>query len=94
MHAILLLFYMLALTPLINKIPMASLAALLVITAIRMSHYKQFKGIMKNGGREEAAVLLTCFTLTVLLDMVAGVCGGIFLSLLLYARKRFISKPL
>src|SRR5947199_10740029 len=41
-HALLILLYVLLLAPLINYMPMASLAAVLIVTAYRMSHVKQF----------------------------------------------------
>lgn len=89
MHSIFILIFMLALTPLINEIPMASLSALLAVVAYKMSHYKQFYGILRNGENSEIIVLLGCFAFTVLFDMVAGVAVGIILSVAIYAKRRF-----
>lgn len=82
-HALLILMYIMTLSTLISAIPMAALAALLLMTAWRMSHIKQFAGILKLGGRNEVVVLLTCFFLTVFMDMIAGVGAGMALALLL-----------
>ncbi len=87
MHALFLLLYVLVLAPYIRYLPMASLAALLIITAYRMSHVHQFFRVLAIAPRSDTVVLLTCFTLTVFVDMVAGVgVGMICASFLLMKR--------
>ncbi|MCB9336256.1 MAG: STAS domain-containing protein [Flavobacteriales bacterium] len=86
-HAILIMLYVMFFANLINFLPMACLAALLINTAFRMSHYNQFYNILKIAPGSDAIVLLTCFFLTVFVDMVAGVgIGMIFASFLLMKR--------
>lgn len=75
-HAIFIMIYVLLLAPLINYVPMAALAALLIHTAYRMSRYKQFIRTFQIAPRSDVIVLLVCFTLTVFIDMVAGVGVG------------------
>jgi sulfate permease, SulP family len=87
MHAALILLYVLALAPLISYVPMAALAALLMITAYNMSHYRQFWRILTIAPRHDIIVLLTCFGLTVFVDMVAGVSVGIMLAALLFIQR-------
>lgn len=87
MHAMLIMLYVLALAPAIDRIPMASLAALLVLTAYNMSHYRQFYRILKIAPRQDIIVLLVCFGLTVFIDMVAGVSVGIGLAALLFIQR-------
>lgn len=87
MHGVLIMAYVMALAPLISYIPMASLAALLVVIAYNMSHYRQFWRIIKIAPRQDAAVLLVCFTFTVFIDMVAGVSIGIMLAALLFIQR-------
>jgi SulP family sulfate permease len=88
-HAVLILLYVMTLSTLISTIPMAALAALLLMTAWRMSHHKAFAGILTAGGRDEKLVLVTCFLLTVFIDMVAGVGAGLALALVFFLiRKR------
>lgn len=75
-HAVLILVYVLLLAPYISYVPMAALAALLIHTAYRMSHYRQFIRVLQIAPRSDVIVLLACFTLTVFIDMVAGVGVG------------------
>ncbi len=70
------MIYVLLLAPWISYVPMAALAALLIHTAYRMSHYKQFIRTIQIAPRSDVIVLLVCFTLTVFIDMVAGVGIG------------------
>lgn len=79
-HAILLFVFMIALAPYISEIPMAALAALLMITAWRMAHVKVFNDILKAGNRQDTALLLVTFFLTVIFDMVVGVGAGLALA--------------
>lgn len=76
MHGILIMLYVLLLAPYIRYVPMAALAALLIYTAYRMSHVHQFVRTIRVAPRGDVAVLLVCFTLTVFIDMVAGVGVG------------------
>lgn len=75
-HAAFIMLYMLLLVPYISYIPMTALAALLIHTAYRMSHYKQFVRTIQIAPRSDVIVLLVCFILTVFIDMVAGVGVG------------------
>lgn len=76
MHAIFIMLYVLFFSTYINYIPMTALAAILIYTAYRMSHYKQFLNTIKIAPHSDVIVLLVCFTLTVFIDMVAGVGVG------------------
>lgn len=87
MHGLFILLFVLCLAPLINYVPMASLAALLLLTAYNMSHYRQFFRILNIAPREDIMVLLACFGLTVFIDMVAGVTVGILLASLLFIKR-------
>lgn len=86
-HALFILLYVLTLSPLINHIPMASLAALLLMVAYRMSHLKQFIHIIRTAPRSDVIILVGCFIPTVLIDMVAGVTAGMVLAGLFLARQ-------
>jgi SulP family sulfate permease len=83
-HALFILLYMVTLARYISYIPMAALAALLISVAWRMSHAAQFVRIVRFAPRSDVAVLLTCFALTVLIDMVAGVSVGMIMACLLF----------
>jgi SulP family sulfate permease len=86
-HALFILLYVLLLAPLISYIPLASLAALLLVAAYRMSHVRQFLRTIKIAHTSDIAVLLTCFLLTVFVDMVAGVFVGIVLAAFLFMKR-------
>lgn len=86
-HALLLLIYMVFLAPLIAYIPMSALAALLMLTAWRMSHAKQFAHLLKTAPKSDRAVLVCCFIMTVMIDMVAGVVSGLVLASVLFLKR-------
>lgn len=83
-HSIFVLLAVLLLAPLVAYLPMASLAALLLLVAWNMSEAKHFIHITKIAPRSDVLVLLMCFSLTVLFDMVIGVSVGLVLSSLLF----------
>lgn len=86
-HALFLLLYVLTLAPYISHIPMAALAALLLGVAWRMSHAPQFMMVLRLAPRSDRVVLLTCFLLTVFVDMVAGIAVGMVMASLLFMRR-------
>jgi SulP family sulfate permease len=86
-HALFILLAVLTLAPLISYLPMASLAALLLVVAYNMSEIKHFKHILRVAPKSDVAVLLTCFGLTVMFDMVKGVSVGIVLAAFLFMRR-------
>lgn len=87
MHAGLIMFHVLVFAQLISYLPMACLAALLINTAYRMSHYKQFYRTILIAPRSDTVVLLTCFLLTVFVDMVAGVGVGMICAAFLLIKR-------
>jgi SulP family sulfate permease len=86
-HGALIMLYVLFFARFINLIPMAALAALLLNTAYRMSHIEQFARTIKIAPLSDTLVLLTCFSLTVFVDMVAGVTAGIVLASFLFMKR-------
>jgi SulP family sulfate permease len=85
-HSVFIMAFVILLTPLLNHIPMTALAALLLYTAYRMSHADQFIRIIKIAPVNDTLILLCCFTLTVFIDMIAGVTVGIVLASLLFMK--------
>lgn len=86
-HSALLLVAMLALAPLVGYVPMASLAALLLLVAWNMSELRTFIGIVKVAPRSDVFVLITCFLLTVFFDMVVAVSAGFMMAAVLFMRR-------
>jgi sulfate permease, SulP family len=86
-HALTVLVAVIALAPLIGYLPMAALAALLLLVAWNMSEVKHFGHILRVAPRSDALVLVTCYTLTVTFDMVVAVSVGVVLAALLFMRR-------
>ena len=87
MHAILIMLYVMLFARFISYIPMPALSALLISVAYRMSHYKQFIRTIKIAQKSDVIVLVICFALTVFIDMVAGVLGGVILACALFIKR-------
>lgn len=86
-HAVFILASMLILAPLLSYIPMASLAALLLLVAWNMSDAKHFIRTVRIAPRGDVLVLLACFGLTVIFDMVVAVTAGVILAALIFMRR-------
>ncbi|MBM4369167.1 MAG: C4-dicarboxylic acid transporter DauA [Deltaproteobacteria bacterium] len=86
-HGIFVAVAMLSLAPLLSYLPMAALAALLLVVAWNMSDIKHFRHVLRVAPKSDVTVLLACFGLTVLFDMVIAVTTGIMLAALLFMRR-------
>jgi SulP family sulfate permease len=86
-HALFVLCAVLLFAPYLSFVPMASMAALLLLVAYNMSELKNFGHILAVAPRRDVLVLLICFGLTVMFDMVIGVTVGIALASVLFMRK-------
>jgi sulfate permease, SulP family len=71
----------------LSYLPMAALAALLILVAWNMSDAKHFVHIIKVAPRSDVTVLITCYTLTVVFDMTISVTVGVVLASLLFMRR-------
>jgi SulP family sulfate permease len=86
-HAAVVLLAMIALAPLVAYIPMASLAALLLLVAWNMAEVHNFVGVVKVAPKSDVLVLSACFLLTVFFDMVVAVSVGFVLAAILFMRR-------
>lgn len=86
-HSVVVLLFMLFLAPLVSYVPMASLAALLLLVAWNMSELRHAIRIVRIAPKSDVTVLLTCFVLTVVFDMVVAVSVGVMLAALLFMRR-------
>jgi SulP family sulfate permease len=84
-HAFTLLLIMLFVAKWAALIPMATLAGILVVVAYNMSEWKNFRAVLK-GSRSDAAVLVTTFLLTVLIDLTVAIEIGMILAVFLFMR--------
>jgi SulP family sulfate permease len=87
MHAIFILACTIALAPLVGYLPMAGLAALLILVAKNMSEARHFFRLSRIAPKHDVIVMLTCFGLTVVFDMVIAVTVGVVLAALLFMRR-------
>ena len=83
MHALWLFLFMFLLAPFIVKVPLAALAAILMVVAWNMSEIKHVKEIMK-APKSDRIVLFTTFLLTVLVDLNFAIQAGIALASILF----------
>lgn len=86
-HALLVLLAVIALAPVLGYLPMPALAALLLVVAWNMSDVKHVIHILRVAPKSDVMVLLTCFSLTVIFDMVVSVTVGVILAALLFMRR-------
>jgi SulP family sulfate permease len=91
LHAVYLLVFMMIAAPLAVHIPLAALAAVLVVVAFNMSDHHEFRALLMRSW-PEAIVLLAVFLITAFYDLVAAIGIGVALSFLFRAwRLRKIS---
>ncbi len=86
-HSLVVLLVILLFAPLVAYVPMASLAALLLLVAWNMSEVRHFVNIVRIAPKSDVFVLLLCFFLTVVFDMVIAVSVGVVLAALLFMRR-------
>lgn len=86
-HAVFVLVSMIAIAPLLSQLPMAGLAALLLLVAWNMSERKKFWRVLRTAPRTDVMLLLMCFALTVLVDMVVAISAGVVLGALVFMHR-------
>lgn len=86
-HALVLLLGLVLLAPVLSYVPMAALAALLLMVAWNMSEAPKALHLLKTAPRSDIWVFITCFSLTVLFDMVIAITTGILLAALLFVKE-------
>ena len=85
-HALVLLLIMLFFGQWAKLIPMAALAAILVVVAYNMSEWRTFRSLLKSP-KSDVAVLLTTFGLTVIIDLTVAIEIGMVLAVFLFMRR-------
>ncbi|MDR1910484.1 MAG: STAS domain-containing protein [Holosporales bacterium] len=86
-HAVAVLGIMLFAAPIISQLPVASLAALLIIVSFEMIQPSRLRRLLRIETKSDSIVLLSTFCLTVCFDMVVGVCMGIVMAALLLIKR-------
>ena len=85
-HAAVLLLIFLFAMPLINHVPMACLAAVLIVVAYNMSGWRTLVAIFHTH-RSDISVLLVTFFLTVIFDLTIAIEFGLLLAIILFLRR-------
>ncbi len=85
-HAVVLLLIFLFAMPLINYVPMACLAAVLMVVAYNMSGWRTIVGIF-HAPKSDISVLVVTFLLTVIFDLTIAIEIGLLLAVVLFLRR-------
>jgi sulfate permease, SulP family len=85
-HAITLLFILLFAAPLAASVPMAVLAAILLVVAYNMGEWREIPELWKQGWTDRIVWFCT-FALTVLADLTVAVEAGMIIAALLFIRR-------
>ena len=85
-HAVVLLLIFLFLMPLINLVPMACLAGVLIMVAYNMSGWRTVRAILKTP-KSDVTVMIVTFLLTVVFDLTIAIELGLLLAILLFLRR-------
>lgn len=86
-HAMVVLLSILLLAPVFRYLPMAALAAMLVMVAWNMSEPRHLIHALRTAPRSDIGVLLICLILTVLFDMVLAVGVGMLMAAGLFIKR-------
>ena len=82
-HGFFILIFVLVATPIIELIPNAALAAMLITVGIKLAHPKEFVNTFKIG-KEQLAIFLVTIFFTVFEDLLIGIAAGILLKMILH----------
>lgn len=86
-HSFVVLAGLLILASWLAYLPMASMAAILLLVAWNIGEADKVKQFIKTAPLSDTLVLVTCLSLTVLFDMVIAIAVGVVLAALLFMRE-------
>ena len=86
LHSVFLLLFMLIAAPLASYIPLAALAAVLVVVAWTMAEKQEFATLIRSS-LGDATVLLATFLLTIFRDLTEGILVGFALGAVLFINR-------
>lgn len=90
MHAVFLLLFMIFLAPLAAYVPLASLAAVLVMVAWNMSGFERIRLLMSAQAGDRLTMIVT-FLLTVFVDLNTAIEVGVVMACLIFMHRMSIS---
>lgn len=85
-HSVVLMIIMMLFMQYMKLVPMASLAAILIMVSYNMGEWEAFKRIPK-APKSDAVVFLVTFALTVFMDLVVAIGVGVVLASFLFMRR-------
>lgn len=85
-HAIVILLAMLFFSSYAKLIPLPALSAIMFVVAWQMSEFGRLRELFVEGQFRDVVVLVTCFLLTILVDLTVAVVVGVVLRPLLHAQ--------
>ncbi|MFK3738562.1 bifunctional SulP family inorganic anion transporter/carbonic anhydrase [Massilia sp. TN1-12] len=88
LHGVLLLVAVVALSPLLNQIPLAALAAILIVTGYKLAKVSLFRDMYRKGWSQFLPFAITIAAI-VFTDLLTGVLVGLFASLFYLMRSHF-----
>ena len=86
LHAVIVLLFMLVAAPLAAYVPLAALAAVLVVVAVYMSEFGKIRAMM-SAPLGDILVLFITFGLTVLVDLTVAIQAGVVLAAILFMHR-------
>lgn len=85
-HAVVLLLFLLFLGPLLDYIPMAVLAGVLIVVSYNMSGWRSIVSVAK-GPRGDFIMMLVTFLLTVIVDLTVAIELGMLISMVIFMKR-------
>jgi MFS superfamily sulfate permease-like transporter len=82
-HGLFILMFLLVATPLIEMIPNAALAAMLIAVGIRLAHPMEFVKTYRIGF-DQLAIFVTTILVTLAKDLLVGIAAGILIKILIH----------
>jgi len=86
-HALVVLLALLVLAPVLAYLPMAAMAALLLVVAWNMSEAPKAVHLLKTAPRNDIIIFLICFGFTVLFDMVIAISCGMVIAAFFFVKQ-------
>jgi SulP family sulfate permease len=82
-----LLVIILFLAPLVEQIPLAALAGILVIVSVKMIDFEQAKQLYQHHGSSDFILLMITFLLTVFISLTVGIAVGMVIASLIFLKR-------
>ena len=86
-NAIFLFGIMILLAPLVNRIPLASLAGLLVILSIKMVDIEIVYQLLRDHHWSDVLILISTFLLTVFVNLTVGIATGMVIASIIFIKR-------